>query len=131
MDAAPPSPRAIIIVTPNNPTGSFVSPGELERLFALCRDRGWVLIADGVFADYPLDTDTPVTDIAARADVPCFTLGGLSKSAGLPQLKLGWIVAGGPPTGCAASPAGCSVLSVGFLSVNTLGLVAAGVPRYS
>jgi aspartate/methionine/tyrosine aminotransferase len=126
MDAAPASTRAIIIVTPNNPTGSFVSPRELERLFALCRDRGWVLIADEVFADYPLDADTPVTDIAARADVPCFTLGGLSKSAGLPQLKLGWIVAGGPDTACAAALAGLELIADSFLSVSTPVQVAAG-----
>jgi len=126
MNAAPASTRAIIIVSPNNPTGSFVSPRELERLFGLCRDRGWVLIADEVFADYPLDTDAPVTDIAARADVPCFTLGGLSKSAGLPQLKLGWIVAGGPDTACAAALAGLELIADSFLSVNTPVQVAAG-----
>ena len=126
MDAAPPGTRAIIIVSPNNPTGSCVSPRELERLFALCRDRGWVLIADEVFADYPLDTDTPVTDIAARADVPCFTLGGLSKSAGLPQLKLGWIVAGGPDTACTAALAGLELIADSFLSVSTPVQVAAG-----
>ena len=126
MDAAPPGTRAIIIVSPNNPTGSFVSPRELERLFALCRDRGWVLIADEVFADYPLDTDAPVTDIAARADVQCFTLGGLSKSAGLPQLKLGWIVAGGPHAASAAALAGLELIADSFLSVSTPVQVAAG-----
>jgi len=126
IDAAPPGTRAIIIVSPNNPTGSFVSPRELERLFARCRDRGWVVVADEVFADYPLETDMPVTDIAARADVPCFTLGGLSKSAGLPQLKLGWIVAGGPDTACAAALAGLELIADSFLSVNTPVQVAAG-----
>src|SRR6185436_14364163 len=83
-------------------------------------------IADEVFADYPLDTDTPVTDIAARADVPCFTLGGLSKSAGLPQLKLGWMVAGGPDAACAAALAGLELIADSFLSVSTPVQVAAG-----
>ena len=125
VDAAPARTRAIIIVSPNNPTGSFVSARELSRLFALCRDRGWVLIADEVFADYPLEADAPVTDIAARADVACFTLGGLSKSVGLPQLKLGWIVAGGPEAACAAALAGLELIADSFLSVSTPVQVAA------
>jgi len=125
VDAAPARTRALVIVSPNNPTGSFVSARELSRLFALCCDRGWVLIADEVFAEYPLDADAPVTDIAARADVPCFTLGGLSKSAGLPQLKLGWIVAGGPEAACAAALAGLELIADSFLSVSTPVQVAA------
>jgi alanine-synthesizing transaminase len=125
MHAAPAQTRAVIIVTPNNPTGSFVSARELERLFTLCRDRGWALVADEVFADYALDAGDPVTDIAARADVPCFTLGGLSKCVGLPQLKLGWIVAGGPPSDCATALAGLELIADSFLSVSTPVQVAA------
>ena len=125
FEAAPARTRAIVIVSPNNPTGSFVSARELDRLCALCRDRGWVLIADEVFADYPLEAETPVTDIAARADVPCFTLGGLSKTAGLPQVKLGWIVAGGPEEACAAALAGLELIADSFLSVSTPVQVAA------
>lgn len=125
MDAAPPETRALVIVSPNNPTGSFVTARELERLCARCRDRGWALIADEVFADYPLETDAPVTDIAARADVPCFTLGGLSKAAGLPQVKLGWLIAGGPPSACATALAGLELIADSFLSVSTPVQVAA------
>ena len=119
------STRAIVIVSPNNPTGSYVTARELDRLFAVCRERGWALIADEVFADYPLDVDAPVTDIAAGADVLAFTLGGLSKSAGLPQLKLGWIVAGGRPTARAAALAGLELIADSFLSVSTPVQVAA------
>ena len=126
MEAAPERTRAMVIVSPNNPTGSFVSARELERLFALCRDRGWALVADEVFADYPLEADAPVTDIAARAGVSCFTLGGLSKSAGLPQLKLGWIVVGGSQAECAAALAGLELIADSFLSVGTPVQVAAG-----
>ena len=126
MEAAPERTRAMVIVSPNNPTGSFVGARELERLFALCRDRGWALVADEVFADYPLEADAPVTDIAARAGVPCFTLGGLSKSAGLPQLKLGWIVVGGSQAECAAALAGLELIADSFLSVGTPVQVAAG-----
>jgi aspartate/methionine/tyrosine aminotransferase len=86
---------------------------------ALCRDRGWALIADEVFADYPLEVDAPLTDIAARSDVLAFTLGGLSKSAGLPQLKLGWIVAGGPAAARDAALGGLELIADTFLSVAT------------
>jgi aspartate/methionine/tyrosine aminotransferase len=125
LQSAPEEARAIIIVSPNNPTGSYVSERELERLLALCRDRGWALIADEVFADYPLDAETPLTDIAARADVPAFTLGGLSKTAGLPQVKLGWIVAGGPAAACTAALAALELIADTFLSVSTPAQVAA------
>jgi aspartate/methionine/tyrosine aminotransferase len=95
LRAAPPSTRALIMVSPNNPTGSYVSPRELEDVVTMCRSRGWALIVDEVFADYPLDAERPLTDVATRADVLAFTLGGASKMLGLPQVKLGWIVAGG------------------------------------
>jgi aspartate/methionine/tyrosine aminotransferase len=126
LQSAPDKARAIIIVSPNNPTGSYVSEREFERLLALCRDRGWALIADEVFADYRLDAEAPLTDLAARADVPAFTLGGLSKTAGLPQVKLGWIVAGGPAPACTAALAGLELIADSFLSVNTPVQVAAG-----
>ena len=125
LQSAPDTTRALIVVSPNNPTGSYVTPGDADRLAALCRDRGWALIADEVFADYPLETDAPMTDIAARADVPAFSLGGLSKTVGLPQLKLGWIVAGGPPAACSAALAGLEMIADSFLSVNTPVQVAA------
>ena len=126
LEGAPAQTRAVIVVSPNNPTGSYGTARELERLFAMCRDRKWALIADEVFADYPLDAGAPATDIAARADVSAFTLGGLSKSVGLPQLKLGWIVAGGPAEARAAALAGLELIADSFLSVNTPVQAAAG-----
>jgi hypothetical protein len=126
MQSAPEEARAVIVVSPNNPTGSYISARELERVLALCRDRGWALIVDEVFADYRLDANAPLTDIASRADVPAFTLGGLSKTAGLPQLKLGWIVAGGPSEACTAALAGLELIADSFLSVSTPVQVAAG-----
>jgi aspartate/methionine/tyrosine aminotransferase len=125
LEDAPADARAIIVVSPNNPTGSYVSARELDRLVALCAARGWALIADEVFADYRLDADAPLTDIAARVDVPAFTLGGLSKTAGLPQLKLGWIVVGGPSGARAAALAGLELIADSFLSVSTPVQVAA------
>jgi len=117
--AAPPETRAILVVSPNNPTGSYLTPAELQRLLALCRERGWALIADEVFVDYPLDVRNPLTDLATHADVLTFTLGGLSKSIGMPQLKLGWIVAGGESSVRDASLARLEFVADTYLSVGT------------
>jgi alanine-synthesizing transaminase len=88
--------RAVLLVNPNNPTGNFVSEPELEQLAGLCAGRGVALIADEVFADYPLQAPrAPVASLLERRDLLGFTLGGLSKSIGLPQAKLGWIVVSG------------------------------------
>ena len=125
VEAAPATTRALLIVTPNNPTGSFISQRELEQLTAICRRRGWALIADEVFADYGLDDVAPVTDLASRAPVLSFTLGGASKSLGLPQVKLGWIMVGGPPAECAAALAGLELIADTFLSVSTPVQIAA------
>jgi alanine-synthesizing transaminase len=119
LEDAPSGARALVIVSPNNPTGSHVSAHEVERLCALCRERGWALIADEVFADYPLEVDAPLTDLASHADVLAFSLGGLSKSVGLPQLKLAWLVAGGPPEACARALTGLELIADSFLSVST------------
>ena len=91
-----PRTRAVLAVSPNNPTGSLLSPAELEWLASRCAEREAALIVDEVFADYPLpavrDSGSGVRDPACLT----FRLGGLSKSAGLPQVKLGWIAVDGP-----------------------------------
>ena len=119
VDRAPSDVRAALVVSPNNPTGSYIASEDLQRLSQLCRDRGWALIADEVFADYPLDAADPVTDIAARSGVLAFTLAGLSKSVGLPQLKLGWMVAGGPPAARDEALAALELIADTYLSVGT------------
>jgi hypothetical protein len=90
--------RAVLVVSPNNPTGSFITPDELDRLAGLCRRRDLALIADEVFADYELvpGAATRAGRVLDRRDALVFSLGGLSKTAGLPQIKLGWIAAAGP-----------------------------------
>lgn len=95
--AATPRTRAVVVVSPNNPTGSFLKRDEAQRLRHLCAGRGWALISDEVFVDYRLrgDPRRPVT-MAEDSAALTFSLGGLSKSCGLPQLKLAWIAAGGP-----------------------------------
>jgi alanine-synthesizing transaminase len=86
--------RALVLVNPNNPTGSFVKQDELRTLLEL----GLPLISDEVFSDYALAEDADrVTTLAGVEDRLCFAMSGLSKIAGLPQMKLGWIVVSGPP----------------------------------
>ena len=117
--AAPSSCRAVVVVSPNNPTGSYIRAGEAGAVWRLCAARGWALIADEVFADYPLDDADPFTDLAVRAPVLTFSLGGASKSLGLPQIKLGWITVGGPPAERRAALDALELIADTFLSVAT------------
>jgi aspartate/methionine/tyrosine aminotransferase len=111
--------RAVLVVNPNNPTGSFLKRDELASLEALCEARGLALISDEVFADYGRGTaGDRVTTVAGERRALTFSLGGLSKSAGLPQLKLGWIVASGPPALVAEAEARLELILDTFLSVN-------------
>src|SRR5260370_40163395 len=89
--------RAIVLVNPNNPTGSFLKKSELARLVEICRGRGIALVSDEVFSDYGLEEDRErVSSLIGVEEILTFSLTGLSKIAGLPQLKLGWIVTRGP-----------------------------------
>jgi alanine-synthesizing transaminase len=85
--------RAIVVVDPNNPTGSFLKADEAERLQSLAASRNIAILGDEVFADYRFSGETP-DRVTAKALT--FSMSGLSKIAGLPQMKLGWIVAQGP-----------------------------------
>ena len=125
IDAAPPDTRALLVVSPNNPTGSYVGGLELERLVSTCRTRGWALVVDEVFADYRLEAESAVTDVATRADVLSFTLGGASKTLGLPQVKLGWTVVGGPEAARTDALARLEIVADAFLSVGTPVQIAA------
>jgi aspartate/methionine/tyrosine aminotransferase len=90
--AITPRARAIVVVNPNNPTGSFLKPDEAVRLDALAASRGLAILSDEVFSDYAFSPQPSPTVQTALT----FSLSGLSKIAGLPQMKLGWIVASGP-----------------------------------
>ena len=125
LDRAPARTRAVIAVSPNNPTGSFLSPADLHRLSEVCRTRGWALIVDEVFADYPLEAGDAVTDVATHADVLTFTLSGASKSIGLPQVKLGWIVLGGAASERDRARDALAFVADAYLSVSTPVQVAA------
>ena len=149
--------RTIVIVSPNNPTGSLLSARELSGLIELARARGLAIIADEVFADYvwkgeqPGEAQGTVEDqpgsgilgaagagaepavapppgeerherapsLAAADDCLTFTLNGLSKIAALPQMKLGWIVANGPPEMVSAALERADVIADTYLSVAT------------
>ena len=113
--------RAIIIVNPNNPTGSFLAPDDHESLTALCRERGLRLIVDEVFNGYPIDPlpGSGRSVLAQPADVLTFVLGGLSKAVGLPQVKLGWFVVEGPEGEAEAALDALDLVLDTYLSVST------------
>ena len=128
--------RSVLAVSPNNPTGSMLSHG---RSCVSCRCAGAArdaaLIVDEVFADYPLRRPDERTDAAAVSPCLTFRLGGLSKSAGLPQVKLGWIAVDGPDAargrGARAARADLRHLPVGVDARCRLprrDLIAAGAP---
>ena len=116
-----PRTRAVLIVSPNNPTGSFVKPPELDRIAALGARHDAALIVDEVFADYELVEGAARhgAQVLARGDVLVFSLGGLSKSVGLPQVKLGWIAVGGPGMRVAHALARLELACDTCLSVST------------
>jgi aspartate/methionine/tyrosine aminotransferase len=110
--------RAVLVVSPGNPTGAYLKQEERAALAALCRERGCALISDEVFADFPAFPDARRATSAVRYhDVLAFSLSGLSKVAGLPQLKLGWIVAAGPGAGEAVQR--LELIADTYLSVGT------------
>ena len=117
--------RAVLLVSPNNPTGSYVTPREADILAGICRERGWALVSDEVFAEYALDEETPATEIARRASVLSFTLGGASKSLGLPQMKLAWTIVDGPVKQRIDALSRLELIADTFLPVNTPVQVAA------
>lgn len=117
--------RAVLAVSPNNPTGSIVREPDADQLVRACARRDAALILDEVFWEYPLDG--PLPEAAAFADPPVLTfrLGGLSKSAGLPQLKLGWIAVQGPTHTVSEALDRLELICDTYLSVSTPVQIAA------
>ena len=111
--------RAILVVSPNNPTGSLLHKDDLVQLVEIAAAKNIALIGDEVFADYRLDPAPHATHILADAGVLAFSLGGLSKSAGLPQVKLGWIGFGGPSDRVDEVLAAYEIVADTYLSVST------------
>lgn len=111
-----PRTRAVIVVHPNNPTGQFTKHDEIERLNAICSKHSLALIADEVFLDFFREEKPP--SFAANGDVLTFTLSGLSKIAGLPQLKAAWVVASGPTEIKTQALARLEIIADTYLSMN-------------
>jgi alanine-synthesizing transaminase len=131
--AITPRTRAVLVVSPNNPTGSRITAAELDALAAICERHNLALVGDEVFAEYTLQGPPRVQPRADTADVQLaaaghvlaqnrvltFALGGLSKSIGLPQAKLGWMLAGGPPAVVEAALDRLDLIADTYLSVST------------
>lgn len=118
--------RAVILVHPNNPTGSYVSAAETAALSNFCRDYNAALIVDEVFLDYAHDGE-PRTSFASHSDVLTFTLSGVSKVSALPQMKFAWVATSGPEKIVAEAGARLEVIADTYLSMNTPVQLAAAV----
>ncbi len=115
-----PRTRAVVIVNPNNPTGSFISRDELREVSALCRQHGLALIVDEVFGFYPLTLSGRGPSVLDEDPaVLTFVLGGLSKAMGLPGLKLGWVVLTGPGVQVSTALERLDLIYDTYLSVAT------------
>jgi alanine-synthesizing transaminase len=115
-----PRTRAIVVVNPNNPTGHFTRLTERRELEAVCHEHGFALIVDEVFLDYPIAEETAGSPSFASGEHPVltFVLSGLSKVAGLPQMKASWIVCLGPSNLCTGAEERLEVIADAFLSMN-------------
>ena len=116
--ALTPRTRAVLLVHPNNPTGSYVRNEELRRLNELCRERNLALVVDEVFLDYALDGDKRKT-FAANHEVLTFTLSGLSKIAALPQMKVAWLAVTGPEPEVRGALDRLEIIADTYLSLNS------------
>ncbi|MCU1224499.1 MAG: aminotransferase class [Edaphobacter sp.] len=112
-----PRTRAIVVVHPNNPTGHATGATERERLEEVCARHGLALIVDEVFLDYPLDGEIKSFAVGPHS-VLTFVLSGMSKIAGLPQMKAGWIVGMGPEGVRREAMGRLEVIADTFLSMN-------------
>lgn len=112
---------AIVVVSPNNPTGSYLSEEDCDRLAGLAAEHDLAIIADEVFADFPIAPAPDAVTAMAKRDLPAltFSLGGLSKASGLPQMKLGWIAATGPAAIVEPALHNLDLIADSYLSVGT------------
>ena len=118
--------RAVVVVNPNNPTGSYVRAEELRELNALCTEKKIALLADEVFLDYALEGGARPS-LAGNDAALTFTLSGLSKLAAMPQMKVAWLAASGPAGVKSEALERLAVISDTFLSMNAP--IQAAVPR--
>ena len=119
MRASTPRTRAVLVVSPNNPTGSMLRRDDREWLATFAAERQLALIADEVFAEYPLAPRPDAVSLRGEERALTFVLGGLSKSVGLPQMKLAWIEVTGPPDLVTPALERLDVIADTYLSVST------------
>lgn len=118
--AASPRARAVVVVNPNNPTGSFIKRAERDALAAFCAARDLAIISDEVFSNFTFGPDPlRVPAMSGAEGALVFALGGLSKMAGLPQMKLGWIAVSGPNGLRRAALERLELIADTYLSVGT------------
>lgn len=111
--------KALIVINPNNPTGSYIRKGERSAILRLCERYGMALIADEVFFDFPLDDAAERESFIGEERVLTFVLDGLSKRLGMPQMKLGWIAVSGPPQEALRAKKRLELIADTFLSAGT------------
>jgi len=125
--AITPRTRGIIVVNPNNPTGHFCKLAEIAKLNDICSTRRLALIADEVFLDFGLRTKNPPS-LAGNPGALTFSMSGLSKISGLPQVKAAWLVTSGPEQWKAPALARLEMIADTFLSMNTI--VQGAIPEF-
>ena len=118
-EALSPRTRAVLVVSPNNPTGSMLGADDRDWLVGLAASRGLAIVGDEVFAPYPLSRRRDAVSLLGEDRALVFTLGGLSKSAGMPQMKLAWTIAGGPADLVREALARLEIIADTYLSVST------------
>jgi aspartate/methionine/tyrosine aminotransferase len=120
---------AVVVVSPNNPTGSYLSARDCDALASAAAERGLALIVDEVFADFPISPEPSAVRAVAGRDLPSvtFSLGGLSKSCGMPGMKLGFIATTGPAHLVEPALANLDLVADTYLSAGTP--VQAALPR--
>lgn len=116
--AITPRTRAIVVVNPNNPTGHFCKLDDMDRLNQICLERELALIADEVFLDFSLGNDI-APSFASNNKALTFTMSGLSKISGLPQMKVAWLIATGPEALKQKAAARLQMIADTYLSLNT------------
>ncbi len=125
--AITPRTRGVIVVHPNNPTGQFAKLSEIAKLNSICSAREMAIIADEVFLDFALEENRPPSFVGNQGALT-FTLSGLSKISGLPQMKAAWVAVSGPQPWKSEALARLEVIADAYLSVNTP--VQLAMPRF-
>jgi len=111
--------KALLLIHPNNPTGHFILDEERDELIQISRRHSLPLISDEVFLDFAFSSPSETRSFAETKDVLSFTLSGISKVLGLPQMKLSWIVVNGPEDAKQEALSRLEIIADTHLSVAT------------